>query len=72
MVIKNGRLFYKLGIKSGTTKANKIVVKNGFIFHKLGNAAAGYGQKVLSIASANVNKIIGVARTAISKVIGVE
>ena len=49
MVIKNGRLFYKLGIKSGTTKANKIVVKNGFIFHKLGNAAAGYGQKVLSI-----------------------
>ena len=72
MVIKNGRIYNKLGVKFGTTKQGKIVIKNGRIYNRLVNESSGYIQKVLSIAADSVNKILGVARTAISKVIGVE
>ena len=80
MIIKNGRTYFKLGVKSGTTKEDKIVIKNGRTFFTLAKSIitavagddddSGYGQKVLSIAASNLGKVMGVAKSAIEKVIG--
>ena len=81
MIIKNGRTYFRLGVKSGTTKEDKIVIKNGRTFFTLAKSIiaavvasddddSGYGQKVLSIAASNLGKVMGVAKSAIEKVIG--
>ena len=77
MIIKGGTLYNKPSVKTGITKQSKIVVKGGTIFStisfkKVSTGLAGYAQKVLSIAAANVNKIIGITRTTIDNVIGAE
>jgi hypothetical protein len=77
MIIKNGKIYAVVNVKTSTNKQSETIVKNGRVYHKLGFrsipfVATGYAQKVLSLASSSVEKIIGVARTAIDKVIGVE
>ncbi len=79
MIIKNGQVYYRPRIKKDSTKQSSFLIKNGQVFYNLSfkklpivTTVAGYGQKILSITSSNINKFIGVARTAIEKVIGVE